>query len=165
MAQEQLIEYLRDKTKGKLLMTPEQLSDETGISTKQQSKLRKDKQFPIPHKNVGRLVYYSIYDIANFLLNGETKPIEQETDKILEQRKKQDTAELAKIKLRKKTSLVQDLSHIFVLKAFATALEQRATKMLNLAQYLLNYAGKKEMKESFELKFAQKGIESKVKKQ
>ena len=66
-----LIDYLR-KTKGKLLMSPEQLSEEIGIPTKQQSKLRKEGRFPIPFKNIGRLVYYSIYDVAKFLLNGET---------------------------------------------------------------------------------------------
>jgi hypothetical protein len=44
-------------------------------------------------------------------------------------------------------------------------LEQRATKMLNLAQNLLNYADKKELKDSFELKFAEKGTKQKVEKQ
>lgn len=157
MAQEQLIEYLRTKTKGKLLMTPEQLSDEIGISTKQQSKLRQDKTFPIPHKNIGRLVYYSIYDVANFLLNGETESIEQEPAI-------QEQIKIPKKRTRK-TETVQDLSHIFMLRAFATSLEQKATKMLQLAQYLLNYADKKELKDSFEKKFAPKGIKSKVEKQ
>ncbi|MFZ6754673.1 hypothetical protein ACO0KY_14990 [Undibacterium sp. Dicai25W] len=162
MAQEQLIEYLRNKTKGKLLMTPEQLSDETGISTKQQSKLRQDKQFPIPHKNVGRLVFYSIYDVANFLLNGETTPIDKETEQALEQ---QAQTEPVKKRTRKTVNVVQDLSHIFMLRAFAKSLEQRATKMLQLAHSLLNYADKKELKDSFELKFAKKGTKQKVEKQ
>ena len=67
MIDQQLIDYLRLKTKGKLLMSPEQLSEEIGIPAKQQSKLRKEGRFPIPFKNIGRLVYYSIYDVANFL--------------------------------------------------------------------------------------------------
>ena len=162
MAQEQLIEYLRQKTKDKLLMTPEQLSNEIGISAKQQSKLRQDKVFPIPHKEIGRLIFYSIYDVANFLLNGETKPIDKETEQALEQ---QAQIEPVKKRTRKSTNVVQDLSHIFMLRAFATSLEQRATKMLNLAQNLLNYADKKELKDSFELKFAKKGIKQKVEKQ
>ena len=74
MVDQQLIDYLREKTKGKLLMSPEQLSEEIGIPTKQQSKLRKEGRFPIPFKNIGRLVYYSIYDVADFLLNGESTP-------------------------------------------------------------------------------------------
>ena len=162
MAQEQLIEYLRNKTKGKLLMTPEQLSDETGISTKQQSKLRQDKEFPIPHKNVGRLVFYSIYDVANFLLNGETTPIDKETEQALENQAK---IEPVKKRTRKPVSATQDLSHIFMLRAFATNLEQRATKMLQLAENLKDYADKKELKDSFELKFPPKGTKPKVEKQ
>ena len=68
MVEEQLLNYLKEKTKGKLLMSPEQLAEEIGIPTKQQSKLRKEGRFPIPFKNIGRLVYYSIYDVANFVV-------------------------------------------------------------------------------------------------
>ncbi|EMV5798055.1 hypothetical protein AACM93_000557 [Escherichia coli] len=162
MAQEQLIDYLREKTKGKLLMTPEQLANEIGVSAKQQSKLRQDNKFPIPHKNIGRLVYYSIYDVANFLLNGETNPIDEKTEQMLEQAKPVETV---KKRAKNTDSRVQDLSHIFMLRAFATALEQRATRMLQLAQNLLNYANKKELADSFELKYAPKGTKKEVIKQ
>lgn len=162
MAQEQLIDYLREKTKGKMLMTPEQLASEIGISAKQQSKLRQDNKFPIPHKNIGRLVYYSIYDVANFLLNGETNPIDEKTEQMLEQAKPIETV---KKRAKNTDSRVQDLSHIFMLRAFATALEQRATRMLQLAQNLLNYANKKELADSFELKYAPKGTKKEVIKQ
>lgn len=162
MAQKQLIDYLREKTKGKMLMTPEQLASEIGISAKQQSKLRQDNKFPIPHKNIGRLVYYSIYDVANFLLNGETNPIDEKTEQVFEQAKPVETV---KKRTKKTDSRVQDLSHIFMLRAFATALEQRATRMLQLAQNLLNYANKKELADSFELKYAPKGTKKEVIKQ
>lgn len=162
MAQEQLIDYLREKTKGKMLMTPEQLANEIGVSAKQQSKLRQDNKFPIPHKNIGRLVYYSIYDVANFLLNGETNPIDEKTEQMLEQA---NPVETVKKKTKKADSKVQDLSHIFMLRAFATALEQRATRLLQLAQNLLNYANKKELADSFELKYAPKGTKKEVIKQ
>ncbi|HGG0597206.1 TPA: hypothetical protein ACJFI9_000646 [Enterobacter roggenkampii] len=162
MAQEQLIDYLREKTKGKMLMTPEQLANEIGVSAKQQSKLRQDNKFPIPHKNIGRLVYYSIYDVANFLLNGETNPIDEKTEQMLEQAKPVETV---KKRAKNTDSRVQDLSHIFMLRAFATALEQRATRMLQLAQNLLNYANKKELADSLELKYAPKGTKKEVIKQ
>ena len=74
MVSQQLIDNLKEKTKGKLLMSPEQLSQVIPLTSKQQSKLRKENRFPIPFKNIGRLVYYSVYDVANFLLNGETTP-------------------------------------------------------------------------------------------
>lgn len=61
-----------------LLISYEQLPERSGISTKQQSKLRKDGRFPILFKNMGRLVYYSIYDVANFLLQQQFPPQELE---------------------------------------------------------------------------------------
>jgi hypothetical protein len=53
-------------------------------------------------------------------------------------------------------SPVQDLSHIFMLSAFAQSLEERATAMLQLAENLKDYANKKEMMESFAEKFPPK---------
>ena len=161
MAQEQLIDYLREKTKGKMLMTPEQLAQEIPISAKQQSKLRQDNEFPIPHKTIGRLVYYSIYDVANFLLNGEKTPIDEKTEQMLEQA---NPVETVKKKTKKTDNKVQDLSHIFMLRTFATALEQRATRMLQLAHNLLDYANKKELKDSFDLKYGPKGSSTDIEK-
>jgi hypothetical protein len=154
MVNQQLINYLREKTKGKLLMSPEQLSEEIGIPTKQQSKLRKENRFPIPFKNIGRLVYYSIYDVANFLLNGE----------VSQSKEVPEEAPAPQITVKKKptktTAPVQDLSHIFMLRAFAKSLEERATAMLNLAENLKDYANKKEMMDNFQKKFPPKGSSS-----
>lgn len=151
MVDQQLIDYLREKTKGKLLMSPEQLAEEIGIPSKQQSKLRKEGRFPIPFKNIGRLVYYSIYDVANFLLNGvstPSTPLPEEAPA---------TTSPPKKKPAKATAQVQDLSHIFMLRAFAQSLEERATAMLSLAENLKTYASRKEMMESFAEKFPPKG--------
>ena len=140
-------------------MNPEQLADEIGISSKQQSKLRKDKTFPIPYKNIGRLVYYSIYDVANFLLNGETNNEIESKEQI-----KEDSIEIP-IKRKRKTKNVQDLSHIFLLRAFATNLEQRANSMLQLSESLIDYANKKELKDDFASKYKLSGIKSRVVKE
>jgi hypothetical protein len=154
MVEEQLLNYLKEKTKGKLLMSPEQLAEEIGIPTKQQSKLRKEGRFPIPFKNIGRLVYYSIYDVANFLLNGETTPSEEVQEVA-------PVATVTKPKVRKSpSSPVQDLSHIFMVRAFAQSLEDRATAMLQLSDSLKKYANSYELKERFENKFSSKGSQS-----
>ena len=152
MVNQQLIDYLKEKTKGKLLMSPEQLAEEIGIPSKQQSKLRKEGRFPIPFKNIGRLVYYSIYDVANFLLNGESTPSKEVPQEA--------PAPTIKKKRAKVKAPVQDLSHIFLLRAFAQSLEERATAMLNLAENLKDYANKKEMMESFQKKFPEKGLKA-----
>lgn len=146
MVDQQLIDYLRVKTKGKLLMSPAQLAEEIGIPTKQQSKLRKEGRFPIPFKNIGRLVYYSIYDVANFLLNGETISLKE----VL---KEAPAPIVIQKKAGKTKAPVQDLSHIFMLRTFAQSLEERATAMLSLAENLKDYANKKEMMESFNRQF------------
>ena len=154
MVEEQLLNYLKEKTKGKLLMSPEQLAEEIGIPTKQQSKLRKEGRFPIPFKNIGRLVYYSIYDVANFLLNGETTPSEEVQEVVPE-------STVTKPKVRKSTSSpVQDLSHIFMIRAFAQSLEDRATAMLQLSDSLKKYANSYELKDRFEQKLSSKGSQS-----
>lgn len=130
-------------------MSPEQLAEEIGIPAKQQSKLRKEGRFPIPFKNIGRLVYYSIYDVANFLLNGvttTTKEVPLEAP----------APQPSKKKVAKSAAPVQDLSHIFMLRSFAQSLEDRATTMLSLADNLKDYANKKEMMESFHKKFPPK---------
>jgi len=57
----------------------------------------------------------------------------------------------------KTDAAVQDLSHIFMLRAFAQSLEDRATAILSLAENLKDYANKKEMMESFAEKFPAKG--------
>ena len=150
MITEQLIDYLKEKTKGKLLMSPEQLSEEIGIPTKQQSKLRKEGRFPIPFKNIGRLVYYSIYDVANFLLNGETSP-----SKDLAQEAPAPQIAIKK-KPAKRSANVQDLSHIFLLRTLAKSLDERATAMLQLSEQLTDFANRKEMVVSFEEKFPTK---------
>lgn len=153
MIDQQLIDYLRQKTKGKLLMSPEQLAEEIGIPPKQQSKLRKEGRFPIPFKNIGRLVYYSIYDVANFLLNGETTPSKDVP-------KKEVAPIVIQQRATKSKSNTQDLSHIFMLRAFAQSLEDRATAMLSLADNLKDYANKKEMAADFSKKFPAKGLKS-----
>lgn len=142
-AEDGLIDYLRQKTKGKLLMSPEQLSDEIGITPKQQSKLRKENRFPIPYKNIGRLVYYSIYDVANFLLNGESEPVAPPPE----------APKVEVPKARKTPSRpVTDLSHIFILRAFAQSLEARATAMLQLSEQLKRYANSKELTDKISAK-------------
>ena len=151
MVSQQLIDNLKEKTKGKLLMSPEQLAEEIGIPAKQQSKLRKEGRFPIPFKNIGRLVYYSIYDVANFLLNGETAPSKEVPEPAAA-----EPLPVKKKPARKTSKQVQDLSHIFMLRAFAQSLEERATAMLNLAENLKDYANKKEMMENFAEKFPSK---------
>lgn len=108
---EMVVEYLKEKTAGKLLMTSEQLAKEIGVSPKRQSKLRKENGFPIPHKSIGRLVYYSVYDVAKFLVSQETVP-PSETEKIY----LDSTIPGPKETRKRRTRGVQDLSFLAKMK-------------------------------------------------
>ena len=113
MDQAEIIDYLKIKTGGKLVMTPQQLEQEIGISTKQQSVLRTQQRFPIPHKQIGRSVLYSILHIADFLIAGEV---------YMAPNKKYEPKPAPKIS-RSKSS--QDLSHLFLLRVKQRAILSR----------------------------------------
>lgn len=140
MNQAEIIDYLKIKTGGKLVMTPEQLEQEIGITTKQQSVLRTQQRFPIPHKKVGRSVLYSIIHIADFLIDGEvyTKP-----------NKKYEPKPSPKI-ARSKSN--QDLSHLFLLRTFTSNIQSQASQLLQLSQGLTKYANSIELYDNLKQK-------------
>lgn len=132
------VQYLKAKAKGKLVMTPKQLSEEIPVSVKQQSKKREEKTFPIPHKNIGRNVYYSIFHIADFLLTGQVSKAEEKTE------------QKPVIKKEKTRATTTNLSHLFLLKSFATHMQEEAQRMKNLADGLIAYEKAAELKNKLE---------------
>lgn len=133
MDQTEIIDYLKIKSGGKLVMTPEQLEQEIGISTKQQSVLRAQKRFPIPHKKVGRSVLYSVLHIADFLIEGEVYIAPNE---------KYEPKRDPKVS-RNKSSV--DLSHLFLLRAFTINLETHVNQLLQLSQALKGFSNSKDL--------------------
>lgn len=116
-----LIEYLKTKTAGALVMSPQELACEIRVSAKQQSKLRQQQRFPIPHQQAGRRVVYSLFAIADFLLDGRAPPPSEDRPAI----KPPVGRASGRSGLK---SEPQDLSHIFLLRNFFSALEeQRST--------------------------------------
>lgn len=142
----EITDYLKTKTNGKLVLTPEQLEFEIGVSAKQQSKLRKENKFPIPYKNIGRNVFYSIFHVADFLLTGEVSSYEPKEEQIINK---------SKIKPQQSSSQ-QDFSHLFLLKSFASNLWNEANKMMNLADNLTRYHASKELHDKLNKNMEQK---------
>lgn len=142
---QQLVDYLKTKTENKLLMNPEQLEQETGITEKQQSKLRKENNFPIPWKNVGRNVFYSIFHVADFLLNGEVKQHEEIEENNVVEVKKEPKPKMVQPKSNSKNP-VQDLSFLAKMKFLANHVQEQATELQNLADNLNMYHGSLELK-------------------
>ncbi|MFY3621236.1 hypothetical protein ACOTE8_12650 [Achromobacter xylosoxidans] len=147
-----LIEDLKIRTNGKLIISPEILSDMIGISTKQQSKLRKENNFPIPYKNMGRNVFYSIYHVADFLLNGEVSTVERKeeqevsTEKYIKPTRKKQTTNTA----------VQDLSHLFLLRSFLSNIETDIEHLKSLHMQLSLYEKSATLKKELEEKLTVK---------
>lgn len=133
------VQYLKTKAKGKLVMTPKQLADEIPVSVNQQYEKRKKKTFPIPHKNIGRNVYYSIFHIADFLLTGEVSKAEVKTE------------QKPVLKREKATATTANLSHLFLLKSFVSHIQSEAEALTNLAESLLAYEKSLELKNKLEI--------------
>jgi hypothetical protein len=136
---EQVVDYLKNKTGGKLVMSSAQLADELPISVKQQSKLRQDNSFPIPSQTIGRKVYYSVFHIAEFLTTGatsdDTAPPPAPSAKATAGRRSQ------------KNSTTQNLSHLFLLKALAVRIEEEAKYLKALSNALEMFADRSDFKE------------------
>lgn len=135
MNQAEIIEYLKIKAGGKLMMTPEQLESEIGISTKQQSVLRTQDRFPIPHKKIGRSVFYSIIHIADFLMDGEV---------YVSLKQKYEPKPPPKQSRNKSNT---DLSHLFLLNAFVSNLESHIKQQQSIFNFMSGKAKSMEMYE------------------
>ena len=132
------------------MMTPKELAVEIRVSEKQQSKLRQEKRFPIPHKDFGRSVQYSINAIADFLLTGE----------INEERAPETVtpapSSVALPTHKKAGTGAIDLSQMILLNSFVVTLEEQLTNIESLHGYFTQYIKAKSLCDSLESKFARK---------
>lgn len=134
---ENVVIYLRSVADGKELMNSIQLEKITGWSKKAQHDRRRKGTFPFPYQTNGRLFFYSIYDVANFLLNGSQNAPKQAIE-----------AQSSTLKpvAKGSRSNADDFSHVFT---FATFFE-RVTKeanFLNALQQSLDVHQREERKD------------------
>ena len=146
MSQEKqaLLDYLRSKTGGALTMTPKELAVEIRVSEKQQSKLRSEKRFPIPHRAVGRSVQYSINAIADFLLTGESE------DQLTVEPSPAPAPLPPPVQLRKLRHGPQDLSQMLLLNSFVANLQEQMKNMDVLHSYFTTYIKTKTLNDRLE---------------
>ena len=147
-----LVDYLRSKIGGALVMTSEELAFEIRVPAKQQSKLRKEARFPIPYQQTGRKVYYSVYAVADYLLDGVTMdfdrtappavvPIKVTTDK------KQS---------RNLRSQPEDMSQLFMLRNLMVGLEEQKSNIDFLHDHFTRYIQSGTLAEKLELELKEK---------
>jgi len=152
--EQSLIAYLRSKSDGKEVMTPAQLSEVIQVSAKQQSVLRRDKAFPIPHRDIGRKVFYSIYHVAEFLLSGSVNEISKTPEPAIK--------EIPTARARRRKP-VADMSHHFTLRMFVSHIKHEAEQLTYLAEIFETYEKRFSLKEELESKLAPKKEEKRNK--
>ena len=136
---ENIVIYLRSVADGKELMNSIQLEKVTGWSKKAQHDRRRKGTFPFPFQSNGRLFFYSIYDVANFLLNGSQSQPQQATAAPA-------APAMKAIAKGSRSTNADDFSHVFT---FATFFE-RVTKeanFLNALQQSLDVHQREERKD------------------
>lgn len=140
-----MFDYLLKISGGQLLLTPEQLSKVANIDTKQQSVLRNKKEFPIRFKKIGKLVFYSISDVVDYMLTGSSQVVKEE---------KKDAVKEVVIERNRK--VVKNASHIFMMKSFASVLQKESQELLELSYNLVKYSESIELYEKLNTKLSRK---------
>lgn len=124
----QTFDYLVKISGGKLFLNTKQLEQVTGILVKQQSVLRLNKELPIAYKTIGRIIYYSINDVVNYLLSGSIT--NKENLSIIVHK------EQSKSLLINKKANNKDLSHLFNLSFLANKIGVEIANLNNLKDNL-----------------------------
>lgn len=137
-----MFEHLLKISNGKLLLNSEQLASIVGISAKQQSELRQNNEFPIKYKKIGKLVFYAINDVIDYLFTGETQIKKKEEQK--------------PVVIKKNNKKIVDVSNIFMMKSFANALEQESQRLKQLSENLNIVSSKIEFHNHLTSKLQQK---------
>ena len=138
------------------MMTPKQLEKVIGTTAKQQSKLREEGNFPIPHINMGRNVLYSIYAVADVLLTGKTEEKPKQDKKSEEIIVSQEVTSSAPKKLAKRQSAPQDLSQLILVKSFVSSLTSQRDNIDFLIDHFTKLAQFKGMHDDFQSQLPQK---------
>lgn len=134
---ENVVIYLRSVADGKELMNSIQLEKITGWSKKAQHDRRRKGTFPFPYQTNGRLFFYSIYDVANFLLNGSQNAPKQAIE-----------AQSSTLKpvAKGSRSNADDFSHLFTFSTFFERVTKEAN-FLNALQQSLDVHQREERKD------------------
>ena len=134
---EYTLTYLRSVADGRELMNSKQLEKVTGWSKKAQHDRRKKGTFPFPYQSNGRLFFYSIYDVANYILN-ISKNGQNQVAQV-------QTSTMKPVEKGIRSTNADDFSHVFTFSTFFENITKEANFLNALQQSLGAY--KKEERE------------------
>jgi hypothetical protein len=145
-----LLEEIRNNLASKVgdreFMTPTELEKYVmPISVRQQTKMRSEQRFPIPHHKVGKGVFYSIDAIVEYIVEDkkETKAKVVSTDI-----NKKTQPKLPKKNSKGRTPNGFDLSHAFFLKNILDELDDELKKKQDLQHMLKKFVDSKVLYDS-----------------
>lgn len=140
-AKKEMITYLRGKYQ-KEVITPKQLQNEIPISIKQQSLLRQEGRFPFKFVKIGKNVFYPIFAVADFLVDGEQVEVKEVEKELPPQTEFKQT----KQKIKKSDERVEDLSYLFNMRGFVANLVSQQENITNLINYFTTKINYEELK-------------------
>ena len=140
-AKKEMITYLRGKYQ-KEVITPKQLQNEIPISLKQQSLLRQEGRFPFKFVKIGKNIFYPIFAVADFLVDGEQIEVHEEKRELPPELEVKKT----KQKIKKSDERIEDLSHLFNMKVFVANLVNQQENIANLINYFTTKINHEELK-------------------
>lgn len=147
-----MFDYLLKVANGQLQLTPDQLEKVTGISSKQQSVLRVNNEFPIKFSKIGKLVFYSINDVIDYLVTGNSQ---------VEEKKKKDFVEA--VVVAKNRKIVKNVSNIFMMKTFSSVLKEEGQQLFNLSYNIDKYTDSFSLYEKLNDKLSSKNTTTNIK--
>jgi uncharacterized protein YciW len=112
------------------------------MSIKQQSILRQEGRFPFKYIKIGKNVFYSIYTVADFLIDGE----QVEVQKIEKELPPQIEVKQTKHKTKMSDERIEDLSHLFNMRGFVANLVSQQDNITNLINYFTTRINYEELK-------------------
>lgn len=146
-----LLEYLKNQTGGKLLMSPKQLAQEIPFSVKQQSELRIKGKFHIRSQQMGGKVFYSIFDVADYILTGKITADIGKPKPVIEPALPIVQPEVSKPRRRgRKPVEIEDISHRFNLRSFVAHVQDKAEKLMAFSTLMTKYEQSFLLKEKLE---------------
>jgi hypothetical protein len=151
-AEASLVEYLKSKAGGKLMMSPKQLALELPVSEKQQSVLRKQQAFPIGSQEIGGKIFYSVYDVAAFIVRGKVTNAAGHSESTVRQQ-----ADTPKPQKRgAKTQPIADMSHLFNLRSFVAHVQHEAESLTHFADFMTQYERSYSLKQKLDAEMTNK---------
>lgn len=138
---EHLIAYLRRTYGNRSVLTPAEIEQETGVATKQQSKLRKEGGFiPFRQTKVGGTVIYSIYAVADYLLGDDQGSEKPDHAEVLDPEPSTKNS-----RRRNADNSVRDLSSLVLMRGFVAHLEDQRDELDYLIDLFKVRIGAKEL--------------------